>query len=207
MECSRTTDRLSRRVRDGRFAGGVVVAAGAVGVIFNLVNPFKIIRSIWNIIFGLLILSVQLRMEKYFARRFGFMSHWFLRAIFYVFVGTNILDCEYVGQIGGANWFSCALSSGACGCCAFVGFIDLAFGMKCAKKSEEAEAAGGGGRAQTVPTGGSTSFPSITITPSQALQGASWMAKAQGAMAKSAAPAPPPSGGATDNPFFSQNRT
>ena len=180
-----------------------MVAAGVVGVIFNLFNPFKVIRSIWNIIFGLLILSVQFKLEKYFARRFGFMSHWFLRAIFYVFVGTNILDCEYVGKDGGANWFSCALSSGACGCCAFVGFIDLAFGMKCAKKSEEAEAAGGGGRAQTVPTGGSTSFPSITITPSQALQGASWMAKAQGAMAKK----PPPSGGATDNPFFSQNRT
>ena len=181
-----------------------MVAAGVVGVIFNTltINPFRIIRSIWNIIFGLLILSVQFKLEKYFARRFGFMSHWFLRAIFYVFVGTNILDCDKE-----CSAFSCALSSGACGCCAFVGFIDLAFGMKCAKKSEEAEAAGGGGRAQTVPTGGSTSFPSITITPSQALQGASWMAKAQGAMAKSAAPAPPPSGGATDNPFFSQNRT
>jgi len=200
-----STERISRRVRDERFAGGVVVAAGIVGIITNLIplpNPFKIIRSIWNIIFGVLILSVQFKLEKYFVRRFGFMSHWFLRAIFYVFVGTNSLDCET-----GANAVSCFTSVAACVACSFVGFVDLAFGLKCAKKSEEAEAAGGGARAQTVPTGGSTSFPSITITPSQALQGASWMAKAQGAMAKSGAPAPPPSGGATDNPFFSQNRT
>jgi len=183
-------------------AGSVVVAAGVIGIIMNIINPFKIIRSIWNIIFGVLILSVQFKLEQYFARRFGFMSHWFLRAIFYVFVGTNSLDCET-----GANPLSCTLSVAACVACSFVGFVDLAFGFKCGKKSEDAEAAGGGGRAQTVPTGGSTSFPSITITPSQALQGASWMAKAQGAMAKSGAPAPPPSGGATDNPFFSQNRT
>jgi len=202
MECSLATDRISRRNRDDRFAGSVVVAAGIIGIIMNIINPFKIIRSIWNIIFGVLILSVQFKLEQYFARRFGFMSHWFLRATFYVFVGTNSLDCET-----GANPLSCTLSVAACIACSFVGFVDLAFGFKCAKKSEDAEAAGGGARAQTVPTGGSTSFPSITITPSQALQGASWMAKAQGAMAKSGAPAPPPSGGATDNPFFSQNRT
>jgi hypothetical protein len=201
MECSLAKDRISRRVRDERFAGGVVVAAGIIGIISNILNPFRIIRSIWNIIFGALILSVQFKLEKYFVRRFGFMSHWFLRAIFYVFVGTNSLDCE-TGVTP-----SCIVSGVACIACSFVGFVDLAFGFKCAKKSEEAEAAGGGARAQTVPTGGSTSFPSITITPSQALQGASWMAKAQGAMAKSGAPAPPPSGGATDNPFFSQNRT
>ena len=202
MECSLAPDRVSRYVRVGRLAGCAVVVAGIIGII--TLNPLKIVRSIWNIIFGLLILSVQFKLEKYFARRFGFMSHWLLRALFYIFVGTNIIDCDD----------ACALSCIRCwGSLAFgtvpmfVGTLDLLFGMNCAKKSEEAEAAGGGARAQTVPTGGSTSFPSITITPSQALQGASWMAKAQGAMAKSGAPAPPPSGGATDNPFFSQNRT
>ncbi len=190
-------------------AGGLVIGSGVVSFLTNIANfpPTEQVRAIWNVIFGSLMLAMQFKLEKYIMRRFGFMQHWFLRGIFYVFVGTNVMDCRDGGNAG-----SCFFSVVTGFICMFVGFVELLFGTRC-QKAETEEASGGAapGRAQ-VNSGPEGPSLTVNVTPAQAMQGASWAAKA-------AASNPPPAGGASggggggggsDNPFFGNshlNRT
>ena len=175
------------------FTGGLVVASGVLTLISSTFDfpPTPQVRAIWNIIFGLLILFIQLKWEKFITKRFGFLHHWFLRGIFYVFVGTNVMDCR--DDEPGPCVFSVVT-----GCtCIFVGFVELIFGTRCQKEEPEGvEDSQPGGRAQ-VNSGPEGPSLTVNVTPAQAIQGASWAAKASSANNN---PPPASSGGA--NPFF-----
>ena len=50
--------------------------------VLALLNPFEVlhlVRSIWNIIFGTIMLLIQFNFQSFISRNFGFLKHWFLR--------------------------------------------------------------------------------------------------------------------------------
>ena len=54
----------------------------ATAGVLALLNPFEIlhlVRSIWNLIFGTIMLLIQFNFQKFISRNFGFLKHWFLR--------------------------------------------------------------------------------------------------------------------------------
>jgi len=176
-------------------AGILVCVSGVLTLLSRAFDfpPIIQVRAIWNIIFGVLILFLQLGWEKFITRRFGFLHHWFLRGIFYLFVGTNVMECE---RADGSCVFSIAVGL----TCMFVGVIELLFGAKCHGKEdadlEGGGGAGGGANAGRAQVNSGPEGPSLTVnvTPAQAMQGASFAAKA--------AASQPSGGGANDNPFF-----
>ena len=53
----------------------------ATAGVLALLNPFEIlhlVRSIWNLIFGTIMLLIQFNFQKFISRNFGFLKHWFL---------------------------------------------------------------------------------------------------------------------------------
>eukprot|EP00964_Phaeocystis_antarctica_P077913 scaffold48416_cov56-Phaeocystis_antarctica.AAC.3 len=109
-----------------------------------------------------------LNWTEWITRRFGFLTGWFGRGMFYLFVGTNIMNpyTDNAGLVVLTFTFGFA--------CVFVGAVELIFGFKCAPSSADAEAP----RARTESAGPSISSggPSasgeptfnVTVTPSQA---------------------------------------
>lgn len=196
-----TWEGLAKAKHVGAFASGaLVIATGVLTMIGNFAfPPFLVIRSIWNIIFGIMMLALQLKMDTFITKRFGFLKHWFLRGMFYLFVGTNVMTCG--DPCSASDVFSVFV-----GCiCLFVGCMELLFGAKCAKTPEEGaemEGAASGpapGRAQ-IQTGSEGPSLTVNVTPAQAMQGASWAAK--NAPANQGGGSSSGGGGGSDNPFF-----
>jgi hypothetical protein len=73
-------------------SGALVVLTAVLTLLANLLLPLVVIRAIWNILFGLLLLFVQLEWKTVISRNFGFLNHWFMRSWFYLFVGTNVMQ-------------------------------------------------------------------------------------------------------------------
>ena len=77
------------------FAGGLIITTSVLSLIniFNF-DILHYVRAIWNIIFGTIMVFLQLNWQKMISRNFGFLKHWFLRGCFYIFVGTNAMTWE-----------------------------------------------------------------------------------------------------------------
>ena len=52
-------------------------------------KPRRSTFQIWNVIFGILIIMLQFGKLKWIITRFGFLGHWFGRALFYLFCGES----------------------------------------------------------------------------------------------------------------------
>jgi len=179
---------------------GVILCAvlSILNIIASVFDLIGFIRQLWNGLFGALMIMLQLNWTEWITRRFGFLTGWFGRGMFYLFVGTNIMD----DKSGNAGLIILSYFFGFM--CVFVGAIELIFGFKCAPSSADAEAP----RARTESAGPSISSggpsPSgeptfnVTVTPSQALQGAKLAASAGATLAPLAASA----GGKPANPFL-----
>ena len=163
-----------------------------------------IVRSIWNIIFGTIMILLQLNWKQFITRNFGFLHHWFLRGCFYLFVGTNVMHTD--GTFFPDVFFS--LSAGFASC--FVGVVELLFGFKCAPENKSDGDVEGGNK----PGARHTVEPTLTVnlTPNQVGQAAQWaaanpgttaaVANAVGGAAAAGAAAASSGGGAAANPFF-----
>jgi len=213
-----TSDGLYRLKKYLSFGTGVMVIITTVLSILNLFNTafdlLGFIRQLWNILFGVLMILTTLQWTKWIVLRFGFLTGWFGRGMFYLFVGTNVLYDNHDNEDGGEVFFSYLVG----GTCIFIGVVELLFGFKCTQSDladeEAAKAkdptrggpgvdpmAGGGSRAAGEPT------LSVNITPAQAAGAASWAANNAGTIAKvasAAAPAAAPaaSNSGASNPFF-----
>lgn len=67
-------------------SGGAVLVT-AVLTILNIFNAFDLvnfIRQIWNCLFGLLMILLQLNWTAWIKSRFGFLTGWFGRGMFYL---------------------------------------------------------------------------------------------------------------------------
>ena len=89
-----TLDGLNKVKKVLTFFTGIAVIVWAV---FDLIssdwllaeNWLGKIRSIWNCLFGLLMMFLQWKWDKWITMRFGFLNGWFGRGMFYLFMGTN----------------------------------------------------------------------------------------------------------------------
>ena len=184
-------------------AGGLVIAISVANIV-NIIEIFNIVRNVWNVIFGLLMILLQLNWRKMITRNFGFLNNWMMRAMFYIFVGTNIMNPE-----GDTAW----LTYGIGGACMFVGIIEIAFGCGCAHVEKEEngdleEGADGeegskkkkGRKGQTDPTGVEPVL-TVNLNPNQVAAAGSWAASNAGSLA-AAAGSSGGGGGTSDNPFF-----
>ena len=81
-----------------------------------------IVRSIWNIIFGVIMILLQLNWKQFITRNFGFLHHWFLRGCFFIFVGTNAMRTDEKTNEGEVIFSLFAGFS-----CIFVGVVELLF--------------------------------------------------------------------------------
>ena len=149
---------------------GVILCAvlSILNIIASVFDLIGFIRQLWNGLFGALMIMLQLNWTEWITRRFGFLTGWFGRGMFYLFVGTNIMNpyTDNAGLVVLTFTFGFA--------CVFVGVVELIFGFKCAPSSADAEAP----RARTESAGPSISSggPSasgeptfnVTVTPSQA---------------------------------------
>ena len=159
------------------------------------------ISQIWNILFGILMIFLQLKWNKMISRNFGFLHNWFMRGIFYIFVGTNSMWIEE------GNFLNPLFSFVRGGLACFVGIVELALCSKTEKPDGadvEAGAAGGGGTNKVIDTNKGPTLQ-VNLTPNQLAQGAAFAAANAGtvaAVAKAAAPSAASAAGSSDNPFF-----
>ena len=186
--------------------GGLIIATSVLSIL-NPLNILNIVRSIWNIIFGVLMIFLQLNWKQMINRNFGFLNHWFLRGCFYIFVGTNVMTTDE-----NAGAFNIMFSFVAGFPCCFVGGVELLFGFKCAAEGD-VESAGGDGD-KPVATNQIEPTLNINLTPNQVAQGATWaannastVAAVGGAVAGAAAAngGGGGGGGQAANPFFGNN--
>ena len=149
-------DRLKRFVA---LCTGAGVLTASVLTLLNPADsafkPVSFVRSCWNAIFGLLMILVQFRGSRWSStraspasrpaswikRRFGFMSGWFGRALFFFFVGTNIVEPDSPSTI---TVMLTIVIGVACLC---VGALELLFGFRCAERSDGSEGSSGSGKA------------------------------------------------------------
>ena len=146
-----------------RLKRGVALCTGAAVLtasVLSLLNPadttFKpvsFVRSCWNALFGLLMILVQCggsrwsatrasppsRPTNWIKRRFGFMSDWFGRALFSLFVGTNIVEPDSPS----AATATLTIVTGVA--CLFVGAVELLFGFRCAERGDGSGGPSGSG--------------------------------------------------------------
>jgi len=171
--------------------GALVITVSVISFIeFDLLNC---IRAFWNIIFGGLMILLQLKWMKLIKRNFGFLLHWYMRAVFYIFVGTNIWqDNDFFSWCAG---FACI----------FVGVVELIFGCKCHEKIEDEEEEAQNGKPNSNNNNrGNAVEPTITVnfTPQQVAQGAQFAANNAGTVAAVANAAGGAAAKSGDNPFF-----
>lgn len=194
--------------------GGLVIATAILTMLGNIALPLTVIRCIWNLVFGVIIIFVQLNWKKMIARNFGFLKHWCMRGMFYIFVGSNCMNTS--GQ-----FLQDAFSFIVGGLCVFVGVLELIIGCRAGERMEFEDEKEAGG---DVESGGSSKIRfgfgkkkdkgnaveptlncgNVTVTPAQAAQASNWAAAGGGGGGYSAPTpsAPAASGGAAANPFF-----
>ena len=183
----------------------LVILSAIITLIATIYNVLIVIRSIWNVIFGPILLCWQVGWQSVIVNKFGFLRHWFLRSLFFMFVGTNIMHCESDHWAEG----ECLLSICIGFVCIFVGGVELIFGF-CYSKDEEGDADGAvkaGKGKDKAGANASNEGVTINITPQQAAAGASWASKnvtADQAKAGAQFAAQQSGGGSggSDNPFF-----
>jgi len=220
-----TWEGLDRVKRFTALGTGIGVLISSILTLLNPADtafkPLSFVRSGWNAMFGLLMILVQIKWTNWINRRFGFMSGWFGRALFFIFVGTNIMEPDSTSAV------TAMLTIVAGVACLFVGVVELIFGFRCAEGLDGSGGSGGSGKdgASELPLpstpssapGKQTSFvkvfgggPSargpqstpvpppneptftINVSASQALEGAKMAAAA----------APPAKSSAEPNPFY-----
>jgi len=194
--------------------GGVILCAvlSVLNIFESLFDLVGLIRQLWNGLFGALMILMQLNMTDWITRRFGFLTAWFGRGMFYLFVGTNIMN-PYTSNVG-----LVVLTYSFGFACVFVGVVELLIGFRCngngdGTSTTEAPRAvvgpsgfgpSGGSAGPSLSSGGpgASGEPTfnVSVTPSQALQGAKLAAQAGSALAPLAAAQP--AGGKTANPFL-----
>jgi len=176
---------------------------------------FNLVRTLWNILFGALIVFLQLSCDWLFRNRFGFLGGCFGRGSFYLFVGTNVIPPpKHSGDW--APWWTYVVG----GTTIAVGVLELILGCTAEKVEPKPAAAaaapepsaagrstGGGffgvfGSSKAAESGrGTSSEPTFTVnfTQSQAIAAAGAAASAATAVGAAAA-----SSGktASDNPFM-----
>uniref|UniRef100_A0A7S4B8S3 COPI associated protein n=1 Tax=Chrysotila carterae TaxID=13221 RepID=A0A7S4B8S3_CHRCT len=188
---------------------GIAICVSAVFTLLNLTNILDVfgnIRMLWNVLFGILIVLLNLQWYKTISKRFGFLEHWFGRGMFYLFVGTMAFADEI--------WWSYIVGL----CTIGVGVLELLFGSRCVDGGEEPRQMpdasednngkngffnifSGGAKHQGTPvqpTGqASNNEPSFTVTvnPSQISQAASAVSSVSMGATSSNKPT-------TENPFF-----
>jgi len=101
----------------GICAGCCAIAIGLYQLITSAFNPRRIINSIYQIIFGLLILIAEFRWTR-FLKHFRFLTHFLGLGLFYCFVGGLALNSE---------WYQYAEAI----LCLTVGIIYLMLGAAC----------------------------------------------------------------------------
>lgn len=86
----------------GFTVGGLTVALGFIGlIVLGGLNPRNVINDIYQIIFGLLILLVELRLKSLLVY-FKFLTHYIGAGFFYVFLGGLSL---------GSSWYMIAVGA------------------------------------------------------------------------------------------------
>lgn len=152
-----TWEGLDRLKRGVALCTGAAVLTASVLTLLNPADttfkPVSFVRSCWNALFGLLMILVQCRGSRWSAtrasppsrptnwikRRFGFMSGWFGRALFFLFVGTNIVEPDSPS----AATAMLTIVTGVA--CLFVGAVELLFGFRCAERGDGNEGPTGSG--------------------------------------------------------------
>lgn len=174
-------------------AGILVIVVSALNII-NIQELINIVRNIWNCIFGTLMILLQLNWKQMITRNFGFLNNWVLRALFYIFVGTNIMNDSQPWL----TFFTFSVGFG----CIFIGIIELLFGFQCAEKAENGddEEAAKKRAGNAVDPGGVQPVVTVNLNPNQVAAAGSWAASNAGTLAAAAGGGS--SGGPSDNPFF-----
>lgn len=102
---------------------GVVVGVAVMAVsLFELLsltrwaNPFGQLPWIWNFLWGALISILHFKAERRVLSLFGFLNKWTGRSLFFLFVGTTILDPDI--------WWSYIVG----GVCVFLAGIEAVLG-------------------------------------------------------------------------------
>ena len=98
-----TLDGLNKVKKVLTFFTGIAVIIWAVFdlITSNWADPLQWlgkVRSMWNCLFGLLMMFLQWKWDKWITTRFGFLNGWFGRGMFYLFVGSNIM-VQYEGCV------------------------------------------------------------------------------------------------------------
>ena len=167
--------------------------------ILNIEQLLDIVRNIWNVIFGVLMVLLQLNWKKMITRNFGFLNNWVMRSLFYIFVGTNIMNTT-------KPWLAFfTLTVGFS--CIFVGAIEIIFGFQCAKVEEAADEEAGKKKPgkNAVDPGGVEPVLTVNLNPNQLAAAGSWAASNAGTLAAAANASGGGGGGGnppSDNPFF-----
>mmetsp|Transcript_31693 Transcript_31693/g.102356 ORF Transcript_31693/g.102356 Transcript_31693/m.102356 type:complete len:244 (+) Transcript_31693:104-835(+) len=113
--------------------GGAFITIAVLSFLFGgFINPVTMVRAVWNVVFGILMIFLQFGKTKWVITRFGFLGHWVGRALFYLFCGTNILVIDQRG--GFCIW--CFISWVVGGMCMFVGLLEIIFGCRCEAENE-----------------------------------------------------------------------
>ncbi len=95
----------------------------------GIINIFVGIRAVWNIIFGLLMVSMQFSGAKYTAKHFGFLSKYTGRGLFFLFCGTNIWDMSGNSVLNIITWI-------VGGAAIFCGCLEFVFGCRCESQDD-----------------------------------------------------------------------
>ena len=107
---------------------GVLVLLSSLFSIVNiftvLFEPLDFIRFVWNGLFGVLIVLLELNWVEWVTLRFGFLEGWFGRGMFFLYVGTVVMDPD--ASLSTAL-FSFVVGGGSI----FVGCVELLVGFKC----------------------------------------------------------------------------
>eukprot|EP00310_Coccolithus_braarudii_P008424 CAMPEP_0183365092 /NCGR_PEP_ID=MMETSP0164_2-20130417/83360_1 /TAXON_ID=221442 /ORGANISM="Coccolithus pelagicus ssp braarudi, Strain PLY182g" /LENGTH=107 /DNA_ID=CAMNT_0025540545 /DNA_START=119 /DNA_END=439 /DNA_ORIENTATION=- len=75
------------------FCVGAAIIVASVFTLLSLEKALDFlshIRMFWNILFGVLIMLVNLGVVKWVGRCFGFLTGWFGFGMFYLFVGCSV---------------------------------------------------------------------------------------------------------------------
>jgi hypothetical protein len=77
----------------GACTGATVIAVAVVELLTpsNWSSPFSQFRNIWNLLFGALMIILQVK-PAWVVGPFGFLNRWPGRSVFFLFVGTTVWD-------------------------------------------------------------------------------------------------------------------
>ena len=107
-------------------SGGLLVALAVLTVVSRiheiLLDWPLLIRSVWNLLFGILLMVMQLRrpwIDRQITKNFGLLDSRIGRAFFFLFVGQNgLVEFDLANLV-------CLLSLVVCGACWLCGLIEL----------------------------------------------------------------------------------